>query len=155
MLMAQILKSKHVRQITEIVVLVLMLWSAPVPVGHCHGDCGPRVSNEQMSLHLQFYHGGIDNAKNWPNGWHLHWVFPSNGQIEADCEMTNGHDDQMLADLPGDLFNTDVVSVLESWQIWRLCLRQSIPNDPHYSFQTVALLHCGQSLPELLGVMRC
>ncbi|MEO8268905.1 MAG: hypothetical protein ABI557_04235 [Aureliella sp.] len=134
---------------------MLMLWAAPVPVGHCHSDFDSRVSAHQMVLHLQLYHGGIDNANNLPSGWHWHWVLPPNGQLRTGCDLTSARRDRMLSSRADDLFGGIVVPHLDFWQ-HRLSYCKLVILDKHqHSFQTVALLHSGQSLPELLGIMRC
>jgi len=114
-----------------------------------------------MTPHFQLCHGGTDSANNWPSGWHWHWVFPPNGEIASGCELMSAGCDRMLSDCMDDFFGKDVISQLDPWKLWDFCrlwqLRclEAIPNARQHSFQTVALLQSGQSLPELLGIMRC
>jgi len=146
-------KSQYVRQITEILILVLLL--APIPVGHCHSLCDSDAKCQQMTSHLQIYHGGVENAKNWPEDWHVHWVFPSNGEIVAGCSISTVGSHRMVSSCCDDLFNGVFVSEPISWTLCELIYHQSLPEELQHSFLTVALLHSRQSLPELLGIMRC
>ncbi len=153
--MSPFLKPKRVRQITENIVLMLMLWAAPVPVGHCHSDCGSRVSSQQMTMHLQLYHGGAENANNWPSRWHLHWVFQPSGQLAIGDDLAIAHDAPMVSSRVDDLFDTVGLSQLDSRLHQQLYVQLVIPDECQNSFQTVALLLSRRSLPELLGIMRC
>ena len=146
-------KSKCVRQIIEMFILVLLL--APTPVGHCHSDCVSDVSCQQMTSHLQIYHGGVDNAKNWPEGWHLHWVFSANGEIVAGCNLTTAGNHRMASSCSDELLDGVPVSLPISWTLGQLFYHQLLPDEHQHSFLTVALLHSRLSLPELLGIMRC
>lgn len=150
--MTSFLTSRYARQITEMIILVLML--APVPAGHCHSDCGSGISIQQMTLHLQIYHGGLDNEKNWPKGWHLHWGFPQHGENVTVCDVTTTGD-RMLSSCAKDLFEGIDLSQLNSCKLWPLVYHQPLSKARQHSFLTVAFLHSEQSLPELLGIMRC
>jgi len=151
--MPSFLKSKNIREITEMLILVLIL--APVPGGHCHSDCDSIISSQQLTLHFQIYHGGPDNAGNWPEGWHLHWGFPANGESLKCCDATVFGGEIMLFSCVHDPLDGLEVSHLNSWKFWRFFCHESVPDERQHSFLTVALLHSRQSLPELLGIMRC
>ncbi len=143
------------RMLTEIFLLVLMMWPAPIPVGHRHCDYSSRVSGMQMARHLQCCHGGFSNSGNWPNDWHWHWVYPTNPCGQLDFDEAQGRADQMVTGRPVDTFVSPRICLLDGLASSVRPVRPLIPLPRRYAFQTVALLHSRQSLPELLGVVRC
>lgn len=144
-----------IRTLIEIPLLVLLLWPAPIPVGHDHGELTSRVSDQQLTWHLQCHHGGFANSDNWPTDWHWHWVFPSHGDVAVGGEVLVVQADQMVSGQRIDWLEPACVLRLECMSQQHLTVRLSIPANRQHSFQHVALLHSRQSLPELLGVIRC
>ncbi len=144
-----------VPMLTEIILLALMMWPAPIPLGHRHCDYSSRVSGQQMARHLVCYHGGFSNSENWPNDWHWHWVYPTDhcGQLDGDDAQLRT--DQIVMGRPLDTFVLPRISPLDCIASKVRLARPSIPLHRQHSFQCVALLHSRQSLPELLGVTRC
>ncbi|TWT75074.1 hypothetical protein CA85_03620 [Allorhodopirellula solitaria] len=143
--------------LTEIVLLVLMAWPAPIPVGHRHSDYSSRVSDTQLAWHLHCYHGGCAEAGDRSSDWHWHWVYPADHYANLEvgdvpqcvAPVVTGRLDAPLAS-PG-ISSLDCLTSKD----WRTLDRPSLPPQRQLSFQSAAVLHCRQSLPELLGVIRC
>lgn len=142
------------RLLTETMLLVLMLWPAPVPIGHRHGDNELRAADQQMVQHLQSHHGGVANARNWPEDWHWHWVYPADGYIGLGGEEIVATTEPMLPSQPFNLPEMPRGCWIDSLTPDRASSFARIPEHRRYSFQSVALLHSRQSLPELLGIMQ-
>ncbi len=146
---------KTMRKLTQFALFVLMLWPAPVPVGHSHAGYASQVSSQQMALHLQCCHGGVACSDSWPTDWHWHWVFPANGYIDLESEGTLAHANSMVAGQCVGLIEPMCLSYLAT----RTLKQSSSPpwayTNRAHSFQNVALLNSRQSLPELLGIIRC
>lgn len=147
--------SLFARKLTEIFLLVLMMWPAPMPVGHRHSDCSSRVSADILAQHLQRFHGGIANSENWPDEWHWHWVFPTDICGNLDGDAAHSHHAQMApvrnADLPALLLTSCRDVGAHPRSVGRSC----IPRERQHSFHSLTVLRSGLSLPELLGVVRC
>ncbi|MGV3485473.1 MAG: hypothetical protein ACO1RT_13740 [Planctomycetaceae bacterium] len=140
--------------LTEITLLVLMLWPAPVPVVHRHSDSGSRGADRQMVQHLQSHHGGASNAENWPDDWHWHWVCRGNAYVGLASDNAAATAAQMLPREPVDLAEVPCVDFIECLTWDQASSPPKLPEHRRYSFHSVALLSSGLSLPELLGVMR-
>lgn len=153
--MLQSHRNKPVRMLAEIVLLVLILWPAPIPVGHQHSDLSLRVSDQQMAWHLKCHHGGCENSGHWPTDWHLHWVFPMDGHQGLGGSEWVVQSDQMASAQQMDLPGPACISRLECVSSKQYFAKPSLPANCQHSFQNVAILHSRQSLPELLGVVRC
>jgi len=132
---------------------VLMLWPAPVPVRHRHGDTSSPSSSAQIVRHLDHHHGGLTNAWDWPDDWHWHWVFPGNDYVGLGFEQAIDINEQMLPDQSAELPEL-VCSSLIQWLADSTRSMVKIPKCRQYAFQSVAQMHSRQSLPELLGIMR-
>ena len=146
---------KPVRTLIETTLLVLMFWPAPIPVGHDHGDLTSQVSDQQLTWHLQCHHGGFANSDSWPTDWHWHWVFPADGCIGLGGEILAVQADQIMPRQRIAWLEATCVLPLEYVSQQQLVVRPSLTANCQHSFQHVALLHSRQSLPELLGVIRC
>ncbi len=140
---------------TELTLLVVLLWPAPVPVGHCHSDEGLGWSEQQLAVHLQTFHGGFTNADNWPSDWHWHWVYQVDTITGANDSSSRTQCDRLV-----DITNRDACvhpcgSRLDAW-VWKnTIISPSVPMNRRHSFMTIGLLASRHSLPELLGVIRC
>tara|TARA_A100001391_G_scaffold200756_2_gene186010 strand:- start:722 stop:1183 length:462 start_codon:yes stop_codon:yes gene_type:complete len=141
--------------LTEIILLALMMWPAPIPVGHRHSEYSSRVSDHQMACHLAFYHGGFSNSENWPNDWHWHWVYPAEHGGQTDVDNLRLSTGPMVVGRPLVPLAPPQISMLDCVQSTACFVRPSIPCQRQHSFQGAALLRSRQSLPELLGVIRC
>lgn len=153
--MSPFIHRKTKRRLTQFALLVLMLWSGPVPVGHSHADYASRVSGNQMAAHLQHCHGGFACSESWPTDWHWHWVSP------ADCYGTLGSEDvlvqaeSMMAGQCQRGIEPMCLCCLETRTLKLSLLLPAPCTNRAHSFQNVALLNSRQSLPELLGIIRC
>ncbi|TWT94734.1 hypothetical protein [Stieleria varia] len=146
--------------VSKLVLLSVVLWAAPVPMGHCHSDGGLGWSEQQMALHLQTCHGGLANADDWPSGWHWHWVL----RMDTVMRVTDigGDDSGSRALCIPSLDNMNFAasdhpceSKLDAW-IWQSSIiSPPVPMNHRHSFTTTGLLAFRHSLPELLGVIRC
>ncbi len=143
------------QMLTEITLLVLLLGPAPLPIGHCHGDAAVPASDQHLVQHLQLHHGGFANAQNWPDDWHWHWVCPGNGYVGVDGEEVVANTVPILSDPQIPLPEAAYWCRIDTGVLNRASLRPSIPEHRRHSFQFVALMHSRQSLPELLGIIRC
>lgn len=142
------------RTITGTMLLVLLLWPAPRPVGHRHGECGT-WSHEQMTKHLQFCHGGFANADNWPSDWHWHWCFPADPVVGMEGD-TIAFRSILPVDGKAQMRFDAVCECHLDARVWQQTVKaQSIPAERRHSFTTTSLLMSRRSLPELLGVVRC
>lgn len=153
--MSPFLHRKTKRRLTQFALLVLMLWPGPVPVGHSHDDYASRVSGQQMAVHLQYCHGGVADSECWPTDWHLHWIYPADGYIGLGSEHVLVQADAMnVARGQGE-----IAPMYLSYLATRTLKQSLLPPMPRMnrarSFQNVALLNSRQSLPELLGIIRC
>lgn len=139
---------------TEMLLLVLMLWPAPAPNGHFHGNHNDHCADQHLVEHLKFHHGGLENAANWPEDWHWHWSFSRDGYVGLSGEQIVSQSERMpfvqRCELPEAVY-VYWVGISESPKASQLA---TIPENRRYSFQSVALFDSRQSLPELLGVMR-
>lgn len=153
--MLQTFCRKPVRMLTEIMLLVLMLWPAPIPVGHNHNELSLRVSDQQMDCHLKCHHGGFENSDRWPADWHWHWVFPMDGHEDLGGVELMVQTEQFSPGQRVDFPVSACVLRLESVSLKQFFARPCLPANRQHSFQNVALLHSRQSLPEFLGVVRC
>ncbi len=143
------------QMLTEITLLVLLAWPAPLAIGHRHEDLDKQVNEHDLVQHLHEHHGGFLNADHWPDGWHWHWFYPGDACIEVGGEELTAPADEMLT---GPRFQLPAVQhwcQFDSSILSRSMLRPKIPEHRRYSFQYVALVHSRQSLPELLGIIRC
>lgn len=134
---------------------MLIAWPAPIPVGHDHGDLASRVSGQRMCSHLRCHHGGLANSDDWPIGWHWHWVFPSDGNVELGGEELLVHANQMVPEPRVVWLEPASVSRFECESMKHLFARPVVSSDAQRSVQHVAFLHSRQSLPALQGVVRC
>jgi hypothetical protein len=141
-------------RLTEMLLLVLMLWPAPLPSGHCHSDPKVERTGHKLAEHLQRHHGGWENAANWPQDWHWHWTFSADRSIGLGVDQTDRLANCNLADRHCQA--TDLVCLYRFGGLNLQCEHRltKVPSDRQYSFQAVALLASRQSLPELLGIMR-
>ena len=153
--MLQTYSRKPVRMLTEIMLLVLMCWAVPIPVGHNHSDLSLRVSEQQMACHLKCHHGGFENSDRWPTDFHWHWVFPMDGHEGLGGAELAVQADQIAPGQRLELPGPACILRLECVSLKQFFARPSLPASRQHSFQNVALLHSRQSLPELLGVVRC
>lgn len=139
---------------TEIILLVLMLWPAPIPSVHYHSGPENGRADRYLVQHLELHHGGLENARHWPEDWHWHWSLSGDGYVgligEQVVAESEGLLDRRSWDLPLSVCSF-LVSRIDLGLEPRLA---TISPCRQYSFQSVALLHSRQSLPELLGVMR-
>lgn len=155
--------SRHttVRMLTEITLLVLMLWPAPIPVGHSHDGFVSPTSDQQLVRHLLSHHGGWSNTSNWSTGWHWHWVLPEQGYVGLAGEVVVAHVGQANQASTPDRLTPPQCSQLETFGVKRLLARgqatarQRLSAVRQQGFHNVALLHNGQSLPELFGIILC
>ena len=135
--------------------LVLLLSTAPMPVGHCHSDHCSGWSSDQMALHLQTCHGGDANSGNWPSGWHWHWRFQVGSGIALHDGIATTQCDLILKESAQAPSNLDCESQWDAW-VWKASVSTPpIPIDRRRSFTTTALLSSRQSLPALFGILRC
>jgi hypothetical protein len=104
--------------------------------------------------HLQAHHGGLENCPTQPDDWHWHWVFPGDDYVGLGGEPVAAVDDVMLLMSCVDLFEPVHACFVEWLAIDPAISLAKAPRDRQYSFQSVALMHSRQSLPELLGIMR-
>jgi hypothetical protein len=143
-------------RLTEIMLLVLVVWPAPIPRGHSHGDQDLLRTDRQLVEHLEFEHGGLDNACNWPDGWHWHWSYSRLSFVGLDGEHGVADPDGVLSERPDELEPRDLACAYRTGglDVAREAQLGKIPPHRQYSFQSVALLSSRQSLPELLGIMR-
>lgn len=141
-------------RLAEISLLVLLLWPAPVPIRHSHNEGASRSSGHQLLQHLQAHHGGLAKCQHQPDDWHWHWVFPGDDYLGLGSEPIAAADDTMLPMSCVDLFEPVHACFVEWLTIDPAISLAKVPGDRQYSFQSVALMHSRQSLPELLGVMR-
>ena len=143
------------RKLTQITLLVLMLWPAPVPVGHSHAGYAAQVSSQQMALHLQSCHGGFECSDSCPTDWHWHWMFPVHGYIDLGSEGVLAQSESMIAGEHAAVIEPMCLSYLATRTLKQSFLLPSPRTNCAHSFQNVGLLNSRQSLPELLGVIRC
>ena len=139
---------------TAMTLLLLMLWPAPIPIVHCHGDDALRVSDQQLVQHLVNHHGGFANAGEWPTQWHWHWVYTGDGYIGLTGEEVVSTGEQSISRPSFVLPELDGVNPIESLPLHRVGSLAQVIAHRGYTFQSVALMHSRQSLPELLGIMR-
>lgn len=149
------LVSLSVRKLTEIVLLVLMMWPAPMPVGHRHSDCSSSVTVDVLAQHLNCFHGGIGNSKNWPDDWHWHWVYPADKCGNLGSDDVHSHHEQMAPGRNKALLALPSISCWDGVVLTRSVVRSRIPFERQHSFHSMTVLRSGLSLPELLGVVRC
>lgn len=147
--------NRNANQPAGALILALLLWLAPMPIGHCHGDCASRWSASQMAAHLQLYHGGTDISDDFRSGWHWHWMLRANGPLGLDVTP-------VMATTTASLdCHTDAVpwiGVIPSLNSGAWNAAKTLPvvcGHRGLSYQTIALIHQRQSLPELLGISRC
>lgn len=146
---------RTIRLIAKLTLLALLFWTAPLPQGHTHKSCQSYWTSNQLSEHLQSCHDGIGDNENLTNGWHWHWVFRANsldGIGDADdADLSRSAitcPDHAVAD-------QEIPSPLYAW-VWKATLvTPTVSIDRGNSFNTAALLASRQSLPELLGIIRC
>lgn len=148
-------RQKPVQTLTEIMLLVLMLWPAPILVGHDHGDLTSQISDQQLARHLQSHHGGLATSDLLPTQWHWHWVFPGDGYDGLGDEEIVAQADQMVRGQPMDSLEPAHLVRLQYVSPKESSVRPSVRIKRQPSFQHVALLHSRQSLPEYLGIIRC
>ncbi len=153
--MLPFIRRTTMRKLTQFALLVLMLWHAPVPVGHSHAGYASQVTGQQMERHLQCFHGGVACTECWSTDWHWHWVFPASGFIDVGSEGILAHSRSMIAGQWVGLIHPMCLSYLAT-RTWKPSTSPlwTYTNRAH-SFQNVALLNSRQSLPELLGIIRC
>lgn len=144
-----------VRRLTEIFLLVSMMWPAPMPVGHRHSEYSPVASLQHLDQHLRCFHGGFSNSENWPDDWHWHWVYPADNCANLDVDDVHSRAERQILGRDIDLPTMPSVSRLERLALKQILARPPIPFDRQHSFQSAVLLRSGLSLPELLGVVRC
>jgi hypothetical protein len=138
-------------------VLVILLWPGPVPVAHSHSDVADTlVGTSQLTRHLTWHHGGVSEAPEIPGGVHIHWVLRSEffAGINAEEVLLKADCDNLTLSYV-EVESTDRVVALDQVTSATFQVRQFTQCQSIDSFQLVGLLHCRQSLPELLGVMRC
>lgn len=80
----------HLRQRARLshllrLVLVLAVWTGPVPYCHCHGTLNDASAQsfDWLGRHLQAYHGTDDLFAEIDFGWHLHLPDP----VEEDTDQ--------------------------------------------------------------------
>ncbi len=143
------------QKLTEIVLLVLLAWPAPLAIGHRHDELSVQVSDQEMMQHLQEHHGGFCNADHWPDDWHWHCFYPGCSCLGVGGEDLTAPAEEMLTGPRFELPAVELWCQFDSSILSRAKLRPKIPEHRRYSFQYVALVHSRQSLPELLGIIRC
>lgn len=145
--------NRRLRVLTEILLLVLMAWHAPIPVAHRHDDWSAGELNNLVVLHLEQHHGEQSGMQSDPRGWHWHWVCPGDRYVGPVGEVVVASGDDLIpgptVDLPS-LTEHRLIAFLEADRGNPLV---KLPLRCRYSFQCVALLGSRQSLPELLGTM--
>lgn len=146
--------SSPIYKLTEILLLVLMMWPAPIPVGHRHSDYASPVTAEHLDEHLRCFHGGFSNSANWPDDWHWHWVYPVDRCANLDADDVHSRPQPWVS---GRALEAPLlcVSQLDRVALTQIIARPTIPFERQQSFLSVMLLRSGLSLPELLGVVRC
>lgn len=153
--MSPFIHRKTKRRLTQFALLVLVLWSGPVPVGHSHADYASRVSGNQMTAHLQHCHGGFACSESWPTDWHWHWVSLADGYVGLGSEDVLVQAESMVAGQCQRVNQPMWLCYLETRTLKQTFLLPSPCTNWAHSFQNVALLNSRQSLPELLGIIRC
>lgn len=135
--------------------LGLLLWPAPIPVGHVHGDQVARLGDQQLLRHLCLHHGGLANAAQWPDDWHWHWVYPGDAYVGLGGEQATTDADWYSVAPSVEMPTLGGESLGQPASSARIDSRPRLPRHLRYSFLSVAVLHSRQSLPEFLGVIRC
>ncbi len=155
--MTQVLHKLNRSLLLERLLVVVLLWSGPVPVAHCHADVGGTFSaSAELCQHLASQHGCLSSGHSDPTGWHIHWILRSEVFDGINCEElilqtecaaeTNNCNESPATELQLALDGDAIAPDHGRW---------AIRDDLRRSFQLVGLLQSRRSLPELLGVMRC
>ncbi len=141
----------------ERLLLVVLLWSGPVPVAHSHSDAGDTfAATKELCQHLSSQHGCWSSGHCDLDGWHIHWVLRSEAFaginceeliLQTECTLDPANSNECFAPEPQIALDGNAIAPDQG--------RWEIQNDLLRSFQLVGLLQSRQSLPELLGVMRC
>ncbi|TWT93728.1 hypothetical protein [Neorhodopirellula pilleata] len=86
--MRSILASPNFRQGIQLVLLVVLMWVGPVPIGHNHSTAmDSRSSDLDLAQHVLLHHcGGVSNEIDCH--WHLHWVFRGAGYAGINGEAS-------------------------------------------------------------------
>ena len=108
-----------------------------------------------MTLHLQACHGDYANGNNWTSGWHWHWVFQADAVVGTDAGSLAVQCNPMVDENHRTPLDFVCESRLDAGVWKKTLLAPSVLMDRRHSFTTIALLPSRQSLPELLGIMRC
>lgn len=135
--------------------VVLLLCVAPIPECHTHSESSIDGTSQTLAVHLETCHGGYDNVKNWPKGWHWHLHFQVDDSGQGSSGLSACELEEVLESPIESAHEAHRRRQIGYWEspddIFATCHR----TNRSLTFTTMALLNGRQSLPELFCVIRC
>lgn len=141
--------------------LVLLVWSGPVPVAHDHATLGNSVvGSRRFAEHLIRFHLAPAALAESCKGWHLHWIFPGEEESGlASCPSRGAIDRDVRAEELSAAESAAELAPLHPFDapaeaLCRLTNRNTTGSSPAQPYFLCGFAR-GLSLPESLGILRC